>query len=140
MGKFRFKPIYAVSNRKGLMELLKNHNEHQIGGVNVDDLNESMKNPDRAVEKLLKEDKIYVINTREQSKKRILYYKDKKYTLNFDADLKRRWRNASIEDDAAIQRSLAQHNLTGMVNKSRAATNIKRKGGKKSDAPKKKRR
>ena len=42
--KFLFKPIYDVRDRKGLLNLLKKHDLLGLGGVLLDDVEESVPN------------------------------------------------------------------------------------------------
>lgn len=51
-GKYAFKPPYNVKDRKTLLRLLDRHDQRGLGGINLDDIRESMANVDGTLKKL----------------------------------------------------------------------------------------
>jgi len=117
--KYKFKPKYQIKDRKTLLKKLKEHHESQLGGINFEDVEESMDKANRAVQKLEKENRIYDIETREGNKKqRILFYQDHRIDMEFDEVLRQRWREVSIQDksDDQIRKFLNQHDIVTTKN------------------------
>lgn len=77
-GRYLFKPTFKIKDGKNLLKLLKQHDLKGLGGVLLDDVQESLPH----CEKVLKHrasDIIYI--TRPIDKKKILFYNDR--TANF---------------------------------------------------------
>ena len=73
--KFKFKPKFKIKDRKSLLAVLKDRHENRLGGVNFEDIDESMAKADRAVQKLKDANKIFEVVTKEQRKKRMIFYR-----------------------------------------------------------------
>merc|ERR1712060_155992 len=120
--KFQFRPKYYISDRKSMIDILKEHHKDQLGGLNRDDLLECMTEEklEKIIKKLKKEDKLYEIVTQEQKKKLVYFYKDKKLedVLNLDDSHLVLWRSVDInKTDDKIKSFLKKNNLTVMENK-----------------------
>lgn len=122
--KYRYKPIFDVSDRESILKLLKDHNRYQLGGVSRDDLLDAMPDNkvDKAIKKLKKQDKIYEIETHEQKKKIVYFYKEKFQDAN-NADLLKLddnhlalWRNVAVLEDTALSSFLKRNKLTEVRN------------------------
>ena len=121
--KYQFRPKYYISDRKSMIETLKEHHKDQLGGINRDDVLECMTEEkfEKIIKKLKKEDKIYEIVTQEQKKKFVYFYKDKKLEdiFNLDENHLALWRSVDIQKhtDEQIKMFLRKNNLTVMENK-----------------------
>merc|ERR1712060_670676 len=120
--KFQFRPKYYISDRKSMIDILKEHHKDQLGGLNRGDLLECVTEEklEKIIKKLKKEDKLYEIVTQEQKKKLVYFYKDKKLedVLNLDDSHLVLWRSVDInKTDDQIKSFLKKNNLTVMENK-----------------------
>lgn len=80
-GKYSFRPAYNLKDRKSLLRLLDKHDQRGMGGVLLEDIQESLPNVERHL-KALGDSIIYVV--RPIDKKKVLFYNDK--TLQFTVD------------------------------------------------------
>ncbi|OQR67128.1 transcription initiation factor IIE subunit beta-like [Tropilaelaps mercedesae] len=112
-GKYAFKPPYNVKDRKSLLRLLERHHQRGLGGINLDDIRESMANVDGTLKKL--GDSVLCI-TRPTDKKVVIFYNDKSDILNIDEDIKKLWRSVSVDgvDDAKIEEYLKRQGIQSM--------------------------
>ncbi|KAJ9597040.1 hypothetical protein L9F63_027069 [Diploptera punctata] len=73
-GKFIFKASYKIKDRKGLLRLLKQHDLKGLGGILLEDIQESLPHCEKAL-KILQNEIIYI--SRPVDKKKIVFYNDK---------------------------------------------------------------
>ncbi|EDX09203.1 general transcription factor IIE subunit 2 [Drosophila simulans] len=131
--KFSFKPVYKIKDGKTLMRLLKQHDLKGLGGILLDDVQESLPH----CEKVLKNrsaEILFVI--RPIDKKKILFYNDRTANFSVDDEFQKLWRSATVDamDDAKIDeylekqgiRSMQDHGLKKAIPKRKKAANKKR--------------
>ncbi len=73
MTTYMFKPPYNIANRKGLLKLLKQHHIKGMGGIFLEDVQESLPNCDKAMRILQENGDVWLI-TRPVDKKKVLFY------------------------------------------------------------------
>lgn len=73
-GRFLFKPVYKLKDGKSLLRLLKQHDLKGLGGILLDDIQESLPHCEKVLKKL-SNDILYII--RHTDKKKILFYNDR---------------------------------------------------------------
>ena len=132
-----FKPKYSIRNKKGLMNLLKNQDLHGLGGVLIDDIEESLPNASKAF-KTLAEHIVFV--TRPIDKKKVLFYNDKYCQFNIDEEFQKMWRSVTVEglDEQKIVEYLEKQGISLMPDVSvKRAPIQKRKVSKKARSFKK---
>jgi transcription initiation factor TFIIE subunit beta len=81
-GKYLFKAVYKLKDGKSLLRLLKQQDLKGLGGILLDDVQESLPHCEKVLKKLANE-VIYI--TRPVDKKKILFYNDK--MANFTVSL-----------------------------------------------------
>lgn len=82
--KFSFKPVYKIKDGKSLMRLLKQHDLKGLGGILLEDVQESLPH----CEKVLKNRAAEILFiVRPIDKKKILFYNDR--TANFTVNIRR---------------------------------------------------
>lgn len=78
--RFCFKPVYKIKDGKSLMRLLKQHDLKGLGGILLDDVQESLPHCEKVLKNRASEI-VYII--RPIDKKKVLFYNDR--TANFVA-------------------------------------------------------
>ena len=76
--RFCFKPVYKIKDKKSLLRLLKQHDLKGLGGILLDDVQESLPHCEKVLKNRASEI-IFII--RPIDKKKILFYNDR--TANF---------------------------------------------------------
>lgn len=114
---FKFKPIYNVRDKKGLVALLKDHEAHGMGTITMEAIEESVPN----VTKVMKDLKDLVHHlVRHADKKEMISYNNKAYypPNEFDEEVIKTWRGVGVEgvDERKIEEYLKKHNITAMQN------------------------
>eukprot|EP00099_Drosophila_melanogaster_P015114 NP_523923.1 transcription factor IIEbeta, isoform A [Drosophila melanogaster] len=131
--KFSFKPVYKIKDGKTLMRLLKQHDLKGLGGILLDDVQESLPH----CEKVLKNRSAEILFVvRPIDKKKILFYNDRTANFSVDDEFQKLWRSATVDamDDAKIDeylekqgiRSMQDHGLKKAIPKRKKAANKKR--------------
>ncbi|KAL4705347.1 hypothetical protein ACJJTC_006833 [Scirpophaga incertulas] len=112
-GKYTFKPVYKIKDRKSLLRLLKQHDLRGLGGILLEDVQESLPHCERALKHLAQEI-LYI--TRPTDKKKILFYNDKTATLDVDEEFVKLWRATAVDamDDAKIEEYLEKQGIKSM--------------------------
>lgn len=77
--RFSYKPVYKLKDGKSLLKLLKQQDLKGLGGVMLDDIQESLPHCDKVL-KARANDIVYI--TRTTDKKKILFYNDRSANLN----------------------------------------------------------
>ncbi|XP_063532039.1 transcription initiation factor IIE subunit beta [Cydia strobilella] len=112
-GKYNFKPVYKIKDKKSLLRLLKQQDLKGLGGILLEDVQESLPHCDRALKNLAQEI-LYI--TRPTDKKKILFYNDKTATLDVDEEFVKLWRATAVDamDDAKIEEYLEKQGIKSM--------------------------
>lgn len=71
--RFSFKPVFKLKDTKSLLKLLKQYDLKGLGGIMLEDIQESLPHCEKVLKKC--EEKIMYI-TRPTDKKKILFYND----------------------------------------------------------------
>lgn len=103
--KFLFKPPYKIKDKKALLKLLKQNDLKGIGGIMLDDVQESLPNCEKILKNLSSEI-IYV--QRPVDKKKVMFYNDKTANFMVDDEFVKLWRSVAVEnlDDEKIEEYL----------------------------------
>lgn len=111
--KFAFNPKLDIRDRKGLIRLLRNHDEVGKGGILMEDVEESLPNAQKAV-KSLGENVVMV--TRPVDKKKVLFYNDKGLHFQIEEDFRKLWRSVAVEglDESKIEEYLTRNGISSM--------------------------
>ncbi|KAH9368480.1 hypothetical protein HPB48_019492 [Haemaphysalis longicornis] len=112
-GKYSFRPAYQLRDRKSLLRLLDKHDQRGLGGVLLEDVQESLPNVERHL-KALGDSIIYVV--RPVDKKKVLFYNDKSLHFTVDEEFQKLWRSVAVEgiDDQKIEEYLQKQGITSM--------------------------
>ncbi|KAJ8925837.1 hypothetical protein NQ315_009689 [Exocentrus adspersus] len=111
-GKFVFKALYKLKDRKSLLKLLRNHDLKGLGGVLLDDVQESLPHCEKAL-RILKNQNEIVFITRPIDKKKVLFYNDRTASLPIDEEFQKLWRSVAVDamDDAKIEEYLDKQGM-----------------------------
>lgn len=103
--KFIFKPPYKVKDRKSMLRLLKQHDLKGLGGILLDDIQESLPNCEKVL-RALNNEIIYIQRTTD--KKKVLFYNDRTADITVDEEFQKLWRAVAVEsmDDQKIEEYL----------------------------------
>ncbi|XP_044264772.1 general transcription factor IIE subunit 2 [Tribolium madens] len=114
-GKFLFKAPYKLKDRKSLLKLLKQQDLKGLGGVLLDDVQESLPHCEKALKILQNQNEIIFI-TRPIDKKKVLFYNDRTATLPIDEEFQKLWRSVAVDamDDAKIDEYLEKQGIRSM--------------------------
>jgi len=112
-GMYKFRPIYDIRDRKGLLSLLSQNYDRGYGGVLAEEAEESLPNFAKAIKVL--GDQIFTV-ARPSDKKQVLFYNDKSVALPVDEEIKKLWRSVTVEgvDERKIEDYLQKHNIVAM--------------------------
>lgn len=109
--RFSFKPVYKIKDGKSLLRLLKQQDLKGLGGVLLEEVQESLPHCEKALKKFVN-DIVYI--TRPIDKKKVLFYNDRSANLIVDEDFQKLWRTATVDamDDAKIDEYLEKQGET----------------------------
>ncbi|XP_016836528.1 transcription initiation factor IIE subunit beta [Nasonia vitripennis] len=112
-GKFTFKAQYKIKDKKSLLRLLKQHDLKGLGGILLEDIQESLPHSERHLKHLANE-LLYI--TRAQDKKKIVFYNDKTAQFPVDEEFQKLWRAVAVDamDDAKIDEYLEKQGIRSM--------------------------
>ncbi|XP_015911962.1 general transcription factor IIE subunit 2 [Parasteatoda tepidariorum] len=112
-GKYLFKPPYNIKDKRGLLKLLDKHDQRGLGGISLDDIEESIPNVEKALKSL--GDNIIQI-TQPMNKKKVLFYNDKSTQFTVDEEFQKLWRSVAVDglDDEKIEEYLQKQGITSM--------------------------
>lgn len=112
-GRFQFKPMYKIKDGKSLLRLLKQHDLKGLGGVLLDDIQESLPHCEKVLKHRAAE---IVFITRTIDKKKILFYNDRTANFAVDEEFQKLWRSATVDamDDAKIEEYLEKQGIRSM--------------------------
>ncbi|KAK0181405.1 hypothetical protein PV327_003694 [Microctonus hyperodae] len=132
--RFSFKPMYKIKDKKSLLRLLKQHDLKGLGGILMEDIQESLPHCEKHM-KSLQNEILFII--RPLDKKKIVFYNDKTAQLPIDEEFQKLWRAVAVDamDDQKIDeylekqgiRSMQDHGLKKPVPIKRKKPNNKRK-------------
>ena len=105
---YLFKPPYNISSKKMLLNLLRDHDRRGLGGIFLEDLQESLPRCDKIISRLLDDSKILVINACD--KKKVVFLRENAEKLQFpvDEEFQKLWRSVAVDglDDMKIEEYL----------------------------------
>ncbi|XP_070495975.1 transcription initiation factor IIE subunit beta [Chironomus tepperi] len=112
-GRYQFKPLFKVRDGKSLLRLLKQHDLKGLGGILLDDVQESLPNCDKVL-KARAQDILFI--TRPIDKKKILFYNDKSANFAVDEEFQKLWRSVTVDamDDNKIEEYLEKQGIRSM--------------------------
>lgn len=112
-GRFQFKPMYRIKDGKSLVRLLKQHDLKGLGGILLDDVQESLPNCDKLLKARANE---IIFITRPIDKKKILFYNDRSANFQIDEEFQKLWRSATVDamDDNKIEEYLEKQGIRSM--------------------------
>ncbi|KAG8223685.1 hypothetical protein J437_LFUL004050 [Ladona fulva] len=88
-GRYLFRATYKIRDKKSLLRLLKQHDLKGMGGILLEDVQESLPHCEKAL-KALQNELIYI--TRPIDKKKILFYNDKTANFYVEDEFQKLWR------------------------------------------------
>ncbi|XP_008551982.1 transcription initiation factor IIE subunit beta [Microplitis demolitor] len=111
--RFSFKPMYKIKDKKSLLRLLKQHDLKGLGGILLDDIQESLPHCDKHL-KNLQNDILFI--HRPLDKKKIVFYNDKGTTMQIDDEFQKLWRAVAVDamDDQKIDEYLEKQGIRSM--------------------------
>ncbi|XP_014227147.1 general transcription factor IIE subunit 2 [Trichogramma pretiosum] len=137
-GKYIFKSMYKIKDKKSLLKLLKQHDLKGQGGIMLEDIKESLPHSEKHL-KNLQNDIITIV--RPQDKKQIIFYKDRTAEFPVDEDFQKLWRAVAVDavDDAKMTEYLEKQGIRSMQDHGikKMAPVKRKKGNNKKRAPKK---
>jgi len=127
--KYLFKALYKLKDRKSLLKLLKQQDLKGLGGILLEDVQESLPHCEKALKILSNQNEILYI-TRPIDKKKILFYNDRTAQLPIDEEFQKLWRSVAVDamDDQKIEEYLDKQGIRSMQDHGpKKPTAIKRK-------------
>ncbi|CAL1680621.1 unnamed protein product [Lasius platythorax] len=111
--RFAFKPMYKIKDKKSLLRLLKQHDLKGLGGILLEDIQESLPHCDKHLKNLHNEI-LYI--TRPLDKKKIVFYNDKTAQFPIDEEFQKLWRAVAVDamDDQKIDEYLEKQGIRSM--------------------------
>lgn len=124
--RFVFKPVYKIKDGKTLLRLLKQHDLKGLGGILLDDVQESLPHCEKVLKNRASEI-LYVI--RPVDKKKILFYNDKTANFSVDEEFQKLWRSVAVDsmDDGKINEYLEKQGIRSMQDNGPKKLILKRK-------------
>lgn len=123
--KYAFKPKYQIKDRKALYRLLDKNEQRGLGGIMVEDVEESLPNAKKCIRTLLNNNKI--ISIARPDKKEVLFYNDRSCEFTVDEEFQKLWRSVNIEsmDETKIEEYLNSQGISSVQGSSQATKPIK---------------
>ncbi|KAJ8677093.1 hypothetical protein QAD02_012880 [Eretmocerus hayati] len=111
--KYRFKAVYNIKDKKGLLRLLKKHDLKGWGGIMLEDIQESLPNSEKHLKHAASE-LLYI--TRAQDKKKVVFFNDRTAQFPVDEEFQKLWRAVAVDamDDAKIDEYLEKQGIRSM--------------------------
>ncbi|CAG5081532.1 Similar to GTF2E2: General transcription factor IIE subunit 2 (Bos taurus) [Cotesia congregata] len=126
-GRFIFKPTYKIKDRKSLLKLLKQQDLKGLGGILLDDIQESLPQCEKYFKNLQNE---IIVVQRPLDKKKVIFYHDKMDNIQIDEDFQKLWRSVPVDaiDDQKIDEHLEKQGIAKLSDHGlKKAPPIKRK-------------
>lgn len=110
--KYAFKPKYNIRDKKSLLKLLDRYDQRGLGGIMLQDVEESLPNAKRCL-RVLGTKIIYITRP---DKKQVLFYNDKSCDFQVDEEFQKLWRSVAIEsvDETKIEEYLNQQGISSV--------------------------
>lgn len=110
--KYQFRPIIDVKDIKGLRKYLQDKYQSGEGATLLDDILASVPRGEQVLKRLLGMEFIVVI-TRQNDKKKVVFYNESKQEVKIDEDFVKLWRSISVEGvaDEKIEEYLEKHGI-----------------------------
>ena len=111
--KYIFKPPLKIKDKKSLLRLLKQYDLKGLGGILLEEIQESVPHCEKVL-KHLQNEIIYI--TRPADKKKVVFYNDKTANLTIDEEFQKLWRLVPVEnmDDEKIEEYLEKQGIKSM--------------------------
>ncbi|XP_066590332.1 transcription initiation factor IIE subunit beta [Prorops nasuta] len=112
-GRFTFKAMYKIKDKKSLLRLLKQQDLKGLGGILLEDIQESLPHCDKHLKSLQNE---ILFITRPLDKKKIVFYNDKTAQFPIDEEFQKLWRAVAVDamDDQKIDEYLEKQGIRSM--------------------------
>lgn len=112
-GEFVFKAVYKLRDGKSLIKLLRHQDLKGIGGVLLDDVQESLPHCEKVLKARANE---IVTITRPIDKKKVLFYNDRTCNFYVDDEFQKLWRSVTVDamDDNKIEEYLEKQGIRSM--------------------------
>ncbi|XP_055347220.1 transcription initiation factor IIE subunit beta-like [Paramacrobiotus metropolitanus] len=125
--KYRYRPSFNIRDKKSFIQLLQRYSEDGMGGIYMDDIEESLANAKEVLEEV--KDQIIVIK-RPADKKFVVFYKDPAVSIDIPEDVVKLWRSVNVEgmDEKKIADYLAQHNFSFIKSEQKRPMIAKKRG------------
>lgn len=107
--------MYKIRDRKSLLRLLKQQDLKGLGGILLEDIQESLPHSEKALKTLQNQNEIIYIQ-RPIDKKKIVFYNDRTATLPVDEEFQKLWRAVAVDamDDGKIDEYLEKQGIRSM--------------------------
>ena len=114
-GKFAFKPVYNMKNKRQFLDVLQRHYNDGLGGMLFDDVEESLPSAERIVRGTTGKGLVLTV-TRSTDKKVVLFHNDVQHSMDVDEKFKELWRHSSVEGmgESDIEKYLFNHGISAM--------------------------
>ncbi|XP_076268976.1 transcription factor IIEbeta [Rhynchophorus ferrugineus] len=114
-GKYLFKATYKLKDRKSLLKLLKQQDLKGLGGILLEDVEESLPHCEKALKILSNQNEVIFI-TRPIDKKKVLFYNDRTAQMPIDEEFQKLWRSVAVDamDDQKIEEYLDKQGIRSM--------------------------
>ncbi|XP_073842487.1 transcription factor IIEbeta [Musca autumnalis] len=111
--RFSYKPVYKIKDGKSLLRLLKQHDLKGLGGILLEDVQESLPHCEKVLKNRASE---IIFIVRPIDKKKILFYNDRTANFAVDEEFQKLWRSATVDamDDAKIDEYLEKQGIRSM--------------------------
>jgi transcription initiation factor TFIIE subunit beta len=111
--RYCFKAVYKLKDGKSLLRLLKAQDLKGLGGVLLDDVQESLPQCDKILKNRASE---IIFITRPNDKKKVLFYNDRTCNFIVDEDFQKLWRSVTVDamDDNKIDEYLEKQGIRSM--------------------------
>uniref|UniRef100_A0A336LHH7 Transcription initiation factor IIE subunit beta n=1 Tax=Culicoides sonorensis TaxID=179676 RepID=A0A336LHH7_CULSO len=112
-GAFVFKAVYKLRDGKSLIKLLRHQDLKGLGGVLLDDVQESLPHCEKVLKARANE---LITLTRPIDKKKVLFYNDRTCNFAVDDEFQKLWRSVTVDamDDNKIEEYLEKQGIRSM--------------------------
>ena len=112
-GKYAFKPVYRLRDKRSLIRLLDRFDREGKGGIALDDIVESLPKAERILAQVASS---IIVVTRPQDKKKIVFFNDKSMQIPVDEEFQKLWRSVPVDgiDEQKIEEYLTKQGITSM--------------------------
>jgi len=127
-GTYVYKPPYDIMSKKALMKMLRRHDLRGMGGIFLEDVQESLPKSENILRRLTEEEKILVVQ-RTVDKKKVVFFHDHTSDFKVDEEFQKLWRSVAVEglDDAKIDEYLDKQGIKSMTDQGAAGRKVMQK-------------